>query len=70
MFQVEQAQQLLDRLRHRDGSEQMSCGTNKAVVPLVSGAILVPSGYDCYIAIENGWKMMGKWWFNGIFLVI
>jgi len=19
------------------------------------------SGYDCYIAIENGWKMMGKW---------
>ena len=39
--QVEQAQQLLDRLRHRDGSEQMSCGTNKAVVPLVSGAILV-----------------------------
>ena len=29
-FQVEQAQQLLDRLRQRDGSEQLSCGTNKA----------------------------------------
>ena len=60
--QVEQAQQLLDRLRHRDGSEQMSCGTNKAVVPLVGGCFPgTKSGYDCYIAIENGWKMIGKW---------
>lgn len=49
MDEVEQAQQLLDRLRHRDGSEQMSCGTNK---DKVEDGLL--AALEAYLASQSG----------------